>query len=68
MTIRDESQPPIHARERNLSISEAAGVLGVSRRTIYRMAQSGQIKTTRIMRRRLVSSSEIQRILKHGCD
>jgi excisionase family DNA binding protein len=53
------------------SLSEAADYLGVSERTITRMADAGRIRLLRIGTGRgrvLVPDSEIQRLAESGCD
>lgn len=49
-----------------LSISEAALKLRVSERTIARLIADGQLHAPKIRRRRLVSVTSIQGLLKAG--
>jgi excisionase family DNA binding protein len=45
------------------TIKVACHLLGISRAHAYRLARSGELKTFRLGRRRLVSQSEINRLL-----
>jgi len=47
---------------RNLSIPEAAVLLGVSRSTIYNRLRTGELRSVRIGRRRLIPSEELERL------
>ena len=47
---------------RNLSIAEAASLLGVSRSTVYNRLRTGELRSVRIGRRRLIPSSELERL------
>lgn len=53
---------------RNYAFKDAARITGVSRRTIYRLADTGRLRTVRILRRRLVPGTELIRIRDQGCD
>jgi excisionase family DNA binding protein len=47
-----------------LTLAQAAQRLGVSSRTLARMAKSGEVRTVRLGRRVLVSTSELARLLE----
>ena len=48
-----------------LTVAESAQVLGLSRNSIYRLAQTGKIRTARTgVRRVLVPRVEVERILR----
>ncbi len=49
-----------------MSLPVAAGVWGVSRRTAYRLAESGLIRVARFGRRVTVPAEEVERIRLHG--
>lgn len=46
-----------------LTLSEAAGVMRVSVRTLQRLIASGQVRPTRIGRRTLVTETEVETYL-----
>ena len=46
-----------------LSLEEAYGYLGVARATLYRLLDSGSLKSFHIGRRRLVLKSELDRFI-----
>ena len=48
------------------SIQQAANTWGVSVYTVRRLAAAGLVRTVRVGRRRLVSESEIERIIAMG--
>ena len=49
--------------------AEAAAYLRVSRRTLERLADAGELRTVRIgQRRRLIPDVEVQRLAVQGCD
>jgi len=48
------------------SIQQAANTWGVSVYTVRRLAAAGLVRTVRVGRRRLVSESEIERIIATG--
>jgi excisionase family DNA binding protein len=48
------------------SIQQAASAWGVSVYTVRRLAAAGLVRTVRVARRRLVSESEIERIIAVG--
>jgi excisionase family DNA binding protein len=48
------------------SIQQAANAWGVSVYTVRRLASSGLVRTVTVGRRRLVSESEIERIIATG--
>lgn len=63
---RPQSSPvDIH---RNYGFEEAARVIGVSRRTIIRLADNGDIRSVRILKRRLIPGSEVLRVRDQGTD
>jgi excisionase family DNA binding protein len=54
-------------RNRALSIADAAKALTVSERTIWRLIESGTLKSVRVSeRRRVIPAPEIDRILAGG--
>lgn len=46
-----------------ISVSETARQLGVGRTTVYGLINSGQLKTTKIGRRRLISMLSVREFL-----
>jgi len=48
------------------SISEAAAVLGVSKFTVRRLIDAGEIKAVNVAARRMIPSSEVDRVMVHG--
>lgn len=49
-----------------LRVADAAARLGVSRATVTRLISSGQLRTTRLGRARLVPQNEIDRLLANS--
>jgi len=49
-----------------ISIREAGSALGVSRSTIYRLMDGGQLETVKIGRRRLVRREAIAALVERG--
>ena len=45
-----------------LSISETCSLLGISRRTIYRMVQKGDLKAGKVGKRTIIQRSEIDKL------
>lgn len=45
------------------SVDEAAAASGLSRASLYRLAASGQLKTTRVGSRVLIPAAELYRLL-----
>jgi excisionase family DNA binding protein len=56
--ITDDSTRPLA-----YGVAAAASALDVSTRTISKLISSGQLRTTRIGRRRIIPASELQRLL-----
>lgn len=52
-------------KERAISIEEAAMRLGVSRRTIERMIELGEMHAFRVLRQWRIRESEIERIMSN---
>lgn len=50
----------------NLSLPAAAQVWGVSRRTAYRLAESGLVRVARFGRRVTVPAEEVERVRLEG--
>jgi excisionase family DNA binding protein len=50
----------------NFSVIEAAEHLRVSRAFIFKMLRQGKLKASRLGRRRIITSQEIERILAEG--
>lgn len=48
-------------------ISEPANFLAVSARHLFRLIDTGKVRSLRIGRRRLVPDSEVQRLARDGC-
>lgn len=48
------------------SLIDAAGFLGVSKRTIEKLVQDGRLKTIKVLGRRLVPDIELRRIAECG--
>jgi excisionase family DNA binding protein len=51
-----------------LTVAEAARELRVSRTTIYELMRSGQIRRTKVGRRRLVKRRELERFIERNTD
>ena len=65
MTSTEKDQAPDHV-DRLLSISEAAGRLGISTFFLYRLVEAGKIPSVKIQRRRLLRESDIRRLVQKG--
>jgi excisionase family DNA binding protein len=52
-----------HGLKLALSITEVCEALGVSRPTVYRLMDSGQLATFTVGRRRLIQVSELERFV-----
>lgn len=62
----DTAATPNKAERLAYSLGEVARLLGLGRNTAYQAAQSGEIPTIRIGRRRLVPAVALQRLLECG--
>ena len=62
--------PPPPARDRTprlaYSIKDAATALGISRSTLYRLINEGELRTLRIAGRRLIQAADIEAMLSRG--
>jgi excisionase family DNA binding protein len=56
------------AEKEFLSIKEAAILLGISERTIFRLMKSGELETNKIGRRTIITRSAIDELLNPGND
>jgi excisionase family DNA binding protein len=56
-----ENQPAV--RRLAFSMAEVASLTGVSRSTLYRLVSSGELKTVRLLSRRLIPARELERLL-----
>ncbi len=54
----------IQAKE-YLSINDVCIIIGISRRTVYRLLQSGQLKATKIGARTIIKRSEIDKLFEN---
>ena len=52
---------------RLVSVSEAAAMLGLSDRQVWRHIQTGAVATVRLGHRRMISVAEVDRIAREGC-
>jgi excisionase family DNA binding protein len=52
--------------DRNLSVTEAAARLGISRSSVYNLMTSGKLAFVQLGRRRLVPSSEVRRLTRRA--
>lgn len=48
------------------SIDRAAGIIGVSKATLYRMMRDGEIKVSRVRGRTLVPRTSLVKVLEDG--
>jgi excisionase family DNA binding protein len=48
------------------AVGEAAGFLGISPRTLWRLIDAGDVKVTRVGRRVLVPDNEVRRLAGEG--
>ena len=53
--------------ERGLSVEDFAKRLNLSRGSVYGLLASGQVKSLKIGKRRLIPSTEVGRILRGAC-
>jgi excisionase family DNA binding protein len=51
---------------RLVGLAEAAKVLGVSIFTVRRLAEAGEIRVVNVGARRLISLTEIEKVIRHG--
>ncbi len=58
-----EDFPPAEPSRLTYRIDEAAGILGVSRATIYRLVRLGEIRLLRILGRSLIEARELTAFL-----
>jgi len=58
---QDNPTPPLA-----VSVSDAARLLSVSRDTIYRLIQTGKLRTVKLNGRRVVPMRELERLLEEG--
>ena len=63
-----QSVPQTHRPNGSLwSIAEAAAFLDISPRHLFRLLSSGKVQSVTIGRRRLIPSSEVERLAADGC-
>jgi len=63
LNLLGEHDPGRDPLPQALSMTETAEELGISRRSVYNMIESGELETVTIRRRRLVPVSELARLL-----
>jgi len=61
---RNQISSPAVGPKLTLTVGEAAGALGVSRTTIYRLIADGHLRASRVLRRKLIPVGELQRFLE----
>jgi excisionase family DNA binding protein len=57
-------EPPPEAIEKLISVREAADRLGVARSTAYLLIASGELRTVKLRKRRMVPAGEIVRLVR----
>jgi excisionase family DNA binding protein len=67
MLTKPDTPVPARPAGSPWSLQDAAAHLGVSLRTLTRLADAGRVQTIRLGRRRLVADSEVRRLAAEGC-
>ena len=62
----DDFSPPIPSLL--LSIAEVAGLLGVSKRTVFLLLESGDLKRKKVRRRTMIHRDDIVRFAARGSE
>lgn len=59
MEVRTDTIPPLA-----YSLDRAAALIDLSRRSLYRLIDSGELRTVKLGRRRLVPAHELERLVR----
>jgi excisionase family DNA binding protein len=59
-------EEPTHHADQLLSVTEAAQRLGIARATAYLLITSGDLRSVKIRKRRLVPASDVARLIAAG--
>lgn len=61
MEVRTDTAPPLA-----YSLDHAAALIDLSRRSLYRLIDRGELRTVKVGRRRLVPTMELERLMRAG--